>query len=95
MKLKLKLDDPHTRRVWQAALRAKAEVAAWPDWKRGGQERHSMNDDLVIELTEALEGLLATIDSRSQMKPVQQAAYFRAKRLIERLRKPSRPNGVP
>ena len=35
MKLKLKLDDQHTREVWQAVQRAKAEVAAWPAWKRG------------------------------------------------------------
>lgn len=35
MKLQLKLDDHHTREVWQAVLRAKAEVAAWPAWKRG------------------------------------------------------------
>lgn len=35
-KLKLKLDDPHTREVWQAVQRAKTEVAAWPAWKRGG-----------------------------------------------------------
>lgn len=35
MKLKLRLDDQHTREVWQAVERAKAQVAAWPDWKRG------------------------------------------------------------
>lgn len=35
MKLKLKLDDQHTREVWQAVQRAKAEVANWPAWKRG------------------------------------------------------------
>jgi hypothetical protein len=35
VKIKLKLDDPHTREVWQAVERAKEEVAAWPAWKRG------------------------------------------------------------
>lgn len=35
MKLKLKLEDQRTREVWQAVQRAKAEVAAWPAWKRG------------------------------------------------------------
>lgn len=34
-KLKLSLDDPHSRAVWQAVQRANAEVAAWPAWKRG------------------------------------------------------------
>ena len=35
MKVKLKLDDQKTRAVWETALRAKAEVASWPAWKRG------------------------------------------------------------
>ncbi len=35
VKLKLRLDDPHTRKVWQAIQRAKAEVAVWPAWKLG------------------------------------------------------------
>ena len=34
-KLKLRLDDPETRAVWEAALRARREVASWPAWKRG------------------------------------------------------------
>lgn len=29
------LDDPETRAVWDAAVQAKAEVAAWPAWKLG------------------------------------------------------------
>lgn len=105
MKLKLKLDDPHTRQVWQAVQRAKAEVAAWPAWKRGEddkQKRFSMNDEtteLLREATEALEGLLGLIDPRAQMKAKQQDIYFRAKRLVDRLRDRARnqrpPNGVP
>jgi len=35
MKLKLKLDDQHTRAVWETVKRAKDEVAGWPAWKRG------------------------------------------------------------
>jgi hypothetical protein len=35
MKLKLKLDDPQTRAVWETVQRAKLEVASWPAWKRG------------------------------------------------------------
>ena len=34
-KVKISLDDPETRAVWETAQRAKAEVAAWPAWKRG------------------------------------------------------------
>lgn len=34
-KIKIRLDDPETRAVWEAALRAKREVASWPAWKRG------------------------------------------------------------
>jgi hypothetical protein len=35
MKIKLKLDDPETRAIWETVQRAKAEVASWPAWKRG------------------------------------------------------------
>jgi hypothetical protein len=41
MKLKLKLDDPQTRAVWDTVQRAKEEVANWPAWKRG-EETGSM-----------------------------------------------------
>jgi hypothetical protein len=35
MKLKIVIDDPETRAVWETVQRAKAEVASWPAWKRG------------------------------------------------------------
>ena len=35
MKIKLKLDDQETRAVWDAAQKAKTEVASWPAWTRG------------------------------------------------------------
>lgn len=35
MRLGIRLDDPETRATWEAAQRAKAEVASWPAWKRG------------------------------------------------------------
>jgi len=35
MKLRICLDDPETRAAWEAAQRAKVEVASWPAWKRG------------------------------------------------------------
>ena len=34
-KIKIRLDDPHTRAVWESALAAKREVESWPAWKRG------------------------------------------------------------
>jgi hypothetical protein len=34
VKLRIKLDDPETRAVWETVQRAKAEVAGWPAWKR-------------------------------------------------------------
>jgi hypothetical protein len=37
MKIKILIDDPETRAVWETAQRAKVEVAAWPAWKRGDQ----------------------------------------------------------
>ena len=44
MKLKIVLDDPETRAVWETAQRAKAEVAQWPAWKRGDQDDTSTSD---------------------------------------------------
>lgn len=34
-KIKIRIDDPETRAVWETAQKAKAEVARWPAWKRG------------------------------------------------------------
>lgn len=54
VKLRLKLDDPHTREVWQAVLRARAEVAAWPAWKRGESSASTIQGSPeVTEVTHA------------------------------------------
>lgn len=37
-KVKICLDDPETQAIWNAALRAREEVASWPAWKRGEDE---------------------------------------------------------
>ena len=37
-KIKICLDDPEVRAIWNAALRAQEEVASWPAWKRGEDE---------------------------------------------------------
>jgi hypothetical protein len=34
-KIKIKLDDPKTRAIWNAVQQAKAEVERWPPSKRG------------------------------------------------------------
>jgi hypothetical protein len=49
MKLKLKLDDQHTREVWQAVQRAKDEVAGWPAWKRGEANATTRMDNATTE----------------------------------------------
>ncbi len=49
MKLKLKIDDPHTRKVWEAILRAKEEVASWPAWKRGDDVQQSEDVETQVE----------------------------------------------
>src|SRR5262249_3578332 len=37
MKIKITLDDPETKAVWETIQRAKREVESWPAWKRGDQ----------------------------------------------------------
>jgi len=37
-KIKISLDDPEMREIWDTALAAKREVASWPAWKRGEEE---------------------------------------------------------
>lgn len=34
-KIKISLDDPEVREVWNTVLEARREVASWPAWKRG------------------------------------------------------------
>lgn len=37
-KIKISLENPEVRRIWEAALDARREVASWPAWKRGDDE---------------------------------------------------------
>ena len=39
MKIKINLDDNETMAIWEAALKAKAEVDSWPAWKRGERQK--------------------------------------------------------
>lgn len=34
-RVKVRVDDEKTRRIWEAAGRAEREVAQWPAWKTG------------------------------------------------------------
>lgn len=34
-KIKISLEDPEIRAIWETALAARREVASWPAWKRG------------------------------------------------------------
>lgn len=45
-RIKIVVDDPETREIWETAKRAAAEVAAWPAWKRGeASVSHPMAED--------------------------------------------------
>lgn len=34
-KIPIQLANPEAKEIWEAVLRANAEVADWPSWKRG------------------------------------------------------------
>jgi len=34
-KIKISLENPEIRAIWETALEARREVASWPAWKRG------------------------------------------------------------
>ncbi len=44
MKLKIRIDDPQTRAVWETVLKARAEVESWPAWKRGERTSRALPD---------------------------------------------------
>jgi hypothetical protein len=45
VKIKIRIDDPETRAVWETAHRAKAEVESWPAWKRGDDRPRATSSD--------------------------------------------------
>ena len=46
-KVRIRLDDEHTRAVWETVQRARAEVASWPAWKRGDQQEQPMRFPMI------------------------------------------------
>jgi len=44
--IKLNLEDPEIREIWETILEAKREVASWPAWKRGDDVEAASDDTL-------------------------------------------------
>ena len=38
-KIKISLEDPEIRAIWETILEARREVASWPAWKRGEYDK--------------------------------------------------------
>lgn len=53
-KIKLSLEDPEIRAIWETVLEARREVASWPAWKRGEYEL-PRRDDAVAPGSEPSE----------------------------------------
>jgi hypothetical protein len=55
-KIKISLEDPEIRAVWETVLEARREVASWPAWKRGEDVPAASEDASVpAPKTEATE----------------------------------------
>jgi hypothetical protein len=50
-KIKISLEDPEIRKVWETVLEARREVAAWPAWKRGDDV--GVTDESAAEVSTA------------------------------------------
>jgi hypothetical protein len=44
-KIKISLEDPEVRAIWEGALKAKREVESWPAWKRGEEVAPADSND--------------------------------------------------
>jgi hypothetical protein len=44
-KIKISLEDPEIRKVWETVLEAKREVESWPAWKRGEEAAPADSND--------------------------------------------------
>ena len=47
MKLKIRIDDEHTRALWETAKKAKAEVESWPAWKHNELPRDASTSEEI------------------------------------------------
>lgn len=47
-KIKISLEDPEIREIWNTVLEARREVASWPAWKRG--------EEAVVTTTSSTDG---------------------------------------
>jgi hypothetical protein len=44
-KIKISLEDPEIRKIWETVLEAKREVESWPAWKRGEEAAPADSND--------------------------------------------------
>jgi hypothetical protein len=51
-KIKISLENPEIRAIWETVLEARREVASWPAWKRGEDVVSSSDDTPVLSSTE-------------------------------------------
>jgi hypothetical protein len=63
-KLLITLDDAETRAVWETALRAHYEVAAWPAWKHNEQPKDPVTANYDIALHDLAIHSAVTVDMR-------------------------------
>lgn len=57
-KIKISLENPEIRKVWETVLEARREVASWPAWKRG--------EDVATDSDEASASVTTTPRSESK-----------------------------
>lgn len=50
-KIKISLENPEIRAIWETALEARREVASWPAWKRGEDVAPSSDENPVPAVT--------------------------------------------
>ena len=43
-KIKISLENPKIRAIWETVLEARREVASWPAWKRGEYDLRRRDD---------------------------------------------------
>ncbi len=50
-KIKISLENPKIRAIWETVLEARREVASWPAWKRGEYDTPGSDDAPVSATT--------------------------------------------
>jgi hypothetical protein len=50
-KIKISLENPEIRAIWETVLEARREVASWPAWKRGEDMAPGSDDTPASAIT--------------------------------------------